>query len=106
MLASFGNRIRGLTRDRGAGLVGAAKVRVARLQTSWPRGSREPVLESHYQQSLPAVDKRTSHHRRPPTSVPYPHGSGGFDLLGSLQCSRMSPELNFVIFTIEPNCIV
>jgi hypothetical protein len=31
------------------------------------------------------VDKRTSHRRRPPTSVPNPNGSRGLDLPGPLR---------------------
>jgi hypothetical protein len=54
------------------------------------------------------VDKRTSHRRRPPTSVPNPNGSRGLDLPGPLQrgglsfgawltSSHFTPEFNSII---------
>jgi len=45
------------------------------------------VFESDDQNSLAAVDKRTSHRRRPPTSVPYPDRTRGLDSRGLLGCS-------------------
>ena len=44
------------------------------------------MFESDDQNSLAAVDKRTSHRRRPPTSVPYPDRTRGLDSRGLLGC--------------------
>jgi hypothetical protein len=67
------------------------------------------VLEADYQQSLAMVDKRTSHRRRPPTSVPNPNGSRGLDLPGPLQrrgLNSFGVWLTSSHFTTEFNSII
>jgi hypothetical protein len=88
-------------------LVGAAEIRIARFQTGWTGGNRDPVFEADDQQSFAAVEKRTSHRCGPPTSVPHPHRRGGLDVFGpGGRPARLGVSVTRFHFRTELNRIV